>query len=286
MTQKTSKWQTLKFILFLSVGFGILLYPLITAVYYDYQSTTEVKQYKSETKTMEELKLEERIKQAKAYNATLSENETLLDFFTADDIKKGEDLYADMLKVNEMIGTIRIPRIHQELPVYAGTKETVLQKGIGHLERTSLPVGGESSHSVVTGHRGLPDKKLFTDLPKVKKGDLIFFTNMKETLAYKVFEIREVTPDQTEVLNIREGKDLLTLITCTPYMINSHRLIVTAERIPYSEELVEVTNKDHPGWKRFISVYQNYLIGTVIFITILILYHIWRSRSIKNQQNK
>ena len=136
------------------------------------------------------------------------------------------------------MGYIEIPTIGVTLPIYHGTDETVLQVAIGHLEWTSLPVGGESSHCVVSGHRGLPSAKLFTDLDKLVVGDVFIFRVLDEILTYEVDQILIVEPHETEALRIEKGKDLCTLITCTPYGVNSHRLLVRGHRIENQEEAV------------------------------------------------
>lgn len=147
-----------------------------------------------------------------------------------------------MLEVNEQLGYLAIPTIGLDLPIYAGTSAKVLEKGSGHLEGSSLPVGGQSTHSVLTAHRGLPSARLFTDLNQLKKGDRFYVTNLKETLAYKVNQIKVIEPSQLDALTIVEGKDYVTLLTCTPYMINSHRLLVRGERI--SLPLKKLTKKE------------------------------------------
>lgn len=135
-----------------------------------------------------------------------------------------------------MMGYITIPRLKETMPIYHGTAEKVLQVGIGHLEQTSLPVGGESTHAALSGHRGLPTAKLFTDLNLMKKGDRFYIKILKDTYAYQVDKITTVLPTDTKELAIEPGKDLVTLITCTPYAVNTHRLLVRAHRIPYTHE--------------------------------------------------
>uniref|UniRef100_UPI002597B35F class C sortase n=1 Tax=uncultured Bifidobacterium sp. TaxID=165187 RepID=UPI002597B35F len=159
----------------------------------------------------------------------------------------GETLaYEDLLNLNGdgMMGYIIIPRLKETLPIYHGTSESVLQVGVGHLPDSSLPVGGPGTHAALSGHRGLPSAKLFTDLNKMKVGDLFYIRVLDQTLAYKVTSIETVLPNETESLAIQPGKDLVTLITCTPYGINSHRLLVHAERTDYvpTEDELKVDN--------------------------------------------
>ena len=271
-------------LILLVVGVLILLYPFITAVYYDYQASNEVDDFEAHVKTINEMEIDERIEKARAYNASLTTDEVLKDAYSDDEKEAGKALYAQMLEVKEKIGYVEVPKIHQNLPLYAGTSDVVLYKGVGHLERTSLPVGGESTHAVVTGHSGLPDKKLFTDLEKMEIDDVFYVHNIKETLAYQVKSIEVISPHDFNSIKIEEGKDKFTLLTCTPYMINTHRLIVTGERIPYTLEL----EKDReatlsPWWVKFMSVYRNYLIGILITILLYLGYRWYRRKS--NKQN-
>ena len=154
----------------------------------------------------------------------------------------GESLaYEDLLDLNGdgMMGYIVIPKMNVELPIYHTVEERVLQSGVGHMESSSLPVGGPSTHAALSGHRGLPSAKLFTDLDQMEVGDQFYIKVLGETLAYEVHEVETVLPTETESLAIQAGEDLVTLITCTPYGINSHRLLVHAHRIPYEPQMEE-----------------------------------------------
>lgn len=281
MEKRKQKLYTLLSVVIFIIGLLILLYPLITAVYYDYRASDEVDDFETHVKTLQEHEIDVRILKAKAYNTTLTGHEMLTDTFTDKQKQAGKALYAQMLEVREKIGHVEIPSIHQDIPLYAGTSDEVLNKGLGHLDRTSLPVGGRSTHTVITGHRGLPDKKLLTDLGKVKEGDMVYVHNIKAILAYKIDRTEVITPYEFEALKISSGKDELTLLTCTPYMINSHRLIVTGHRVPYTPE-VEQKHKaaQGPWWYKFISVYKYYLIG---FLTALFVYLLYRRYKKKKQ---
>ena len=151
---------------------------------------------------------------------------------------QGEDgiSYLDLVDVGESIGFIEIPKIDVYLPIYSGTNEDVLQKGVGHLAESSYPIGGTSTHSVLTGHRGLPSAVLFTDLDKLEEGDVFYLHVLDEVLAYKVDQIKVVLPEETQDIGIVEGKDYCTLVTCTPYAINTHRMLVRGVRVPYNGE--------------------------------------------------
>lgn len=168
-----------------------------------------------------------------------------------------------MLEIKEKIGYISIPKINQEIPIKAGTEESILEECAGHMEGTSLPIGGKGTHSVITAHRGLPNKRLFTDLDKLEKGDLFHITNIKETLTYKVDQILVVEPDDFEQVLVVESKDYVTLLTCTPYGVNSHRLLVRGERYILPEDDIK---------KEKVDVYKTYIEKIIyIFIALIVL---------------
>lgn len=276
------KWL---FIFIFVIGFGILLYPFISQYLYYQSSQVVVEEFYEEVDQLPDQETEERLALARAYNSTLYEgygqNDLALDTvdpFTNEDKAAGRAEYARMLEVKEQIGTISVPRINQELPVFAGTSEEVLQRGVGHLEGTSLPVGGEGTHSVITAHRGLPSARLFTDLDDMVIGDEFYFTNLEETLAYRVIDITVIEPDEIEYLEIESGKDYMTLLTCTPYMVNSHRLLVKGERVLYNPE-----NQDKQETQN-----QNFNLCLYLFIFIIlmiILYILMRRRKQKKRLN-
>ena len=254
-----------KIILTLMLGLMIAIYPIISNYYYTVENNNQVKDFQEAVAEMPSKEVLERIELAKAYNDTLDPSR-LADPYTERE-KKGVENYARMLEVREKIGYVDIPKIGQQIPVYAGTSEDVLQHACGHLEGTSLPIGGKDTHAVITAHRGLPQVKLFRDLDKMEVGDLFFFTNVKETLAYKVDQILVVEPWDFEPVLVVEGKDLMTLLTCTPYMINSHRLLVRGHRIPYvPEEKEEAEDKAKFNYKDLIVP------GFVILLLIIIIF--------------
>lgn len=226
-----------KIIAMFVVGFAIAIYPIISNRYYTIKNNNRVEVFEKAAKEISQEEIDKRIDLAEAYNETLDPSR-LADPYTERE-KEGVANYARMLEVKEQIGFIDIPKIDQKIPVYAGTSEEVLQKACGHLEGTSLPIGGIDTHAVITAHRGLPQVKLFRELDKLKEGDVFYFTNIKETLAYEVDQILTVEPWDFDPVLVVEGKDLMTLLTCTPYMINSHRLLVRGHRVPYVEEKAE-----------------------------------------------
>lgn len=239
---KVSKWVwRLVFLL----GIAIMLYPLINKIYYRVDSTNQVDTFKSGTEELSTEEIKRRMDLAHAYNESLS-GEIADDPYTRKKQEEGRKEYARMLEVEEMIGHVEIPRIDQDLPIYAGTSEDVLQKGVGHLEGTSLPVGGNSTHSVLTAHTGLPEATLFTHLTELEIGDKFYIHNIEGVMAYQVDQIKVIEPSNFSDLEVVPGHDYVTLLTCTPIMINTHRLIVRGHRVPYvptvDEELIR-TNR-------------------------------------------
>lgn len=223
------------FMAIFTLGLLIFSYPLISQKYYEIKAEDEVITFTKAAKELAPEDLDKRMALAAAYNRTLDPSR-LADPYT-DMEKAGRAEYAWMLEVEEMVGHIRIPKIQVDIPIRAGSSEDVLQKGAGHLEGTSLPIGGDSTHTVITAHRGLPNAKLFRNLDQLAYGDIFYITNIKETIAYKVDKIQVVEPSDFEPVLVVERKDYATLLTCTPYMINSHRLLVRGVRIPYQEAI-------------------------------------------------
>ena len=217
------------------LGLLIFSYPLISQKYYEIKAEDDVVTFVKAAKDLPPEDLDRRMALAAAYNRTLDPSR-LADPYT-DMEKAGRAEYARMLEVEEMVGHVNIPKIKVDIPIRAGSSEDVLQQGAGHLEGTSLPIGGDSTHTVITAHRGLPNAKLFRNLDQLAYGDVFYITNIKETIAYKVDKIQVVEPSNFEPVLVVENKDYATLLTCTPYMINSHRLLVRGERIPYQEAI-------------------------------------------------
>lgn len=263
-----------KIILIFVLGLMIAIYPIISNYYYTVENNNQVKDFQEAVSEMPDKEVLERIDLAKAYNDTLDPSR-LADPYTERE-KKGVENYARMLEVREKIGYIDVPKINQQIPVYAGTSEDVLQHACGHLEGTSLPIGGKDTHAVITAHRGLPQVKLFRDLDKMEVGDLFFFTNVKETLAYKVDQILVVEPWDFEPVLVVEGKDLMTLLTCTPYMINSHRLLVRGHRVPYVPEVKEEIERAKFNYKSLIV--PGIVLAVVMVIIFLYIRHRRRRR--------
>ena len=209
-------------------GLIIAAYPFISNYLYEQRQQDIITSYETQQKT--DTETNEELENVKEYNKSLAAaNVTVTDPFDPEglsDFSRRE--YETLLNVNEegMMGYLEIPVIDVRLGIYHGTGENVLKNGVGHLKNTSLPIGGEGTHAVLSAHAGLPEKKLFTDLELMKEGDIFYIHVFGETLAYETDRITVIEPHNTEDLKIQEGKDYVTLVTCTPYGINSHRLLV------------------------------------------------------------
>lgn len=239
------KISTFLFGLLFLTGFGILAYPTIADQWNTYRQSKLISNYDSVVNEMTEEDFEEAWTAARNYNQTFDKNSIRSDVFG---ISKSEDMkateYWKMLNAagDGIMGYITIPKIRVRLSIYHGTDEDVLQTGVGHLNGTKLPVGGESNHSVLSAHRGLPSAKLFTDIDQLKKKDRFYLHILNEDLAYEVDQILPMVDKDDydaleEALKIEEGQDYVTLFTCTPYGVNSHRLLVRGHRVPYDGEL-------------------------------------------------
>ena len=216
----------------LVAGAGLLLYPSVANYWNSFHQTRAIMGYNDAVSEMSQEDYTAILDEAKAYNKRLGKSGIQ---WNMTDAQKEE--YNKMLRVDgtDVMGYISIPKIHVKLPMYHGTDEAVLQTSIGHLEQTSLPVGGKSSHCSVSGHRGLPSARLFTDLDRLKEGDTWTMTILNETVTYEADQIRIVEPEDLSNLGIEKKKDFCTLITCTPYGINTHRLLIRGHRIPNAD---------------------------------------------------
>ncbi|MDY3006588.1 class C sortase [Anaerococcus sp. AGMB00486] len=277
---KKKKKITLKDILWkliFLIGILVLLYPIISRWYYTLDSKEQVEIFNQGKSKIDKEEIDRRIGLAKAYNDALS-GVVPEDPFAKEKQEAGKREYARMLEVEEMIGHIEIPKINQDLPIYAGTSEDVLQIGVGHLEGTSLPIGGNNTHTVLTAHRGLPEKTLFTNIDQLKIGDKFYIHNIKETLAYQVDQIKVIEPTNFEDLMIFPGHDYATLLTCTPFMINSHRLLVRGHRVEYVESVDEELIKEAK---------TNWIFRILFFIAlIIIIILLFRIRKLRKENNK
>ena len=274
-------------ILFL-IGFGILIYPTVSDQWNTYRQNQLISSYESQVSDLTEEDFTDEWKKAEAFNSNLTQNNLYGDVFGEDekDIRTTE--YWKVLNVagDGVMGYLSIPKINIKLAVYHGTADDVLQTGVGHLNGTKLPIGGERTHSVLAAHRGLPSARLFTDIDQMKKGDMFYIHVLDEILAYQVDEILDmVDKDDRETLDkalqIEQGKDQVTLFTCTPYGVNSHRLLVRGTRVPYNgEEEVETTVVDSM-LKSVQNYYMLYLILglSVTLLIILLMRYLFKRKS-------
>ena len=252
------------FVIFFLIGAGITFYPMISSRWNEYRESLLVSEYQRVVQENAGSDLyREMIEKALAYNQTLDVPAVPDAFSIRDGIQDKE--YESLLNESGtgLIGTVEIPVIRINIPIYHYTTKSSLEKGAGHLLGSALPVGGENTHCVVSAHRGLPNQKLFTDLNLVKKGDVFYFHVLDQTYAYEVDQILTVKPSEVQSLSAVRGKDYATLVTCTPYAVNTHRLLVRGHRIPYSDEEYEkvLKNVEH-------RTDTNYLLMQVLCVII------------------
>ena len=267
----------------LLAGILVLLYPVFATQYNNYRQETIASQFSAVAQDAGPDAVAENLRRADEYNATAAESPILdpwLDAQRPDTAPYQE--YLSQLNLNDVMATIKIPAINVNLPIYHGTESATLDKGIGHLFGTALPVGGDSTHTVLTGHTGLGTATMFDQLTSLKEGDVFYIEVPGRHLKYQVTDIRVVLPNETETLNKVEGKDLATLITCTPYGINTHRLLVTGERVPMDEATAAAEAAQVKG-----AVLKPWMIAILIAVAIILLVSaiIWaRSRTRREPQ--
>lgn len=289
------KISTFLFGLLFLTGFGILIYPTVSDQWNTYRQNQLISSYETRVSDLTEEDFTEEWNKANAFNAALAQNDLYGDVFGEDgtDIKTTE--YWKILNVagDGVMGYLSIPKINIKLAIYHGTADDVLQTGVGHLNGTKLPVGGESTHSVLAAHRGLPSARLFTDIDQMKKGDMFYIHVLDETLAYQVDEILDmVDKDDRETLDkalqIQQGKDQVTLFTCTPYGVNSHRLLVRGTRVPYNGEEEAETSVAESMLKTVQNYYMLYLILglSITFLIILFMRFLFKAKDRKDKNEK
>lgn len=273
-------------VLLLFVGLGIYFYPDISGSYYQAEAVFEIKGYQKGIEGLGPSEADEMIAEAEAFNSRLSGTLSTDPFQTGEvNPYEGDEEYHSLLNVNGVMGYIDIPKIDAYLPVYHGTSASVLKKGAGHLYGSALPVGGAGTHSVISAHRGLPSAGLFTDLDQMQKGDIFYFHLFDRILAYQVDEIETVEPSELERLDPVPDKDYMTLFTCTPYGVNSHRLLVRGVRIPYevidAAAAAERIGVDGPRMKASLGIKTKAAIaGTAaaVFLLLAVILLICRSK--------
>lgn len=235
--RKKDHLTTSLLVIILVAGLSLLLYPTISDYWNSFHQSQAISSYAENVANLREDQYEEIWNAARDYNQTLLGRAAGLALS-----QEQKETYESLLNISGLgiMGYIEIPKIDCALPIYHGTEESVLQIAVGHLEWSGLPVGGENSHCVLSGHRGLPSAKLFTNLDKMQEGDVFMLRVLDEVLTYEVDQIQIVEPQELGSLKIEEGEDLCTLVTCTPYGINSHRLLVRGHRIENLEESREI----------------------------------------------
>jgi len=273
--------KKIKSIILIVVGALVAFYPWISNYMNDRMEKSKVEAYKEDYKNLSEERKKALLREARAYNVALFEKNVRLGdpFGTKSEEEVPPFIYNNLLRVNSsgVMAEIRIPCIDVDLPVYHGTSKSVLERGVGHFRGSSLPVGGETTHAVLTGHTGLNRAKLFTDLTQLEDGDLFFIETCGEKLAYKVNQIKVVLPDKTEDLQIVKGKDYVTLVTCTPYGVNSHRLLVRGERTEYIEGMEDNIERKPASASQWMNAYRDGIfIGIIILLFLLNITRIYK----------
>lgn len=233
MKKRNNNWTTVFLVLLLLAGVSLLLYPSLSDYWNSMHQTRAIASYAETVSQLDTAQYDEMWKAAQDYNRSLAQRETV--FALTDEQKAAYESLLDVSGLGVM-GYIEIPEIDCSLPIYHGTEESVLQVAVGHLEWSNLPVGGEGTHCVLSGHRGLPSAKLFTNLDKLAVGDTFLLRVLDEVLTYEVDQILIVEPEQVDALGIVPGEDYCTLVTCTPYGINTHRLLVRGHRVENTPE--------------------------------------------------
>ena len=279
------KWRLLTIAppILLLAGILVLLYPVLATQYNNQRQERIASEFSAVADQAGPDAVAESLRRADEYNLKASESPILDPWLDAQ--RPGTAQYQDylsQLNLNDVMATIKIPSINVNLPIYHGTENATLDKGIGHLFGTALPVGGESTHTVLTGHTGLGNATMFDQLTSVKVGDVFYIETAGRHLKYEVTDIRVVLPTETESLNKVDGKDLATLITCTPYGINTHRLLVTGERVPMDDDAVAAEAAQVKG-----SVMKPWMIAVLASVVVILVIAavIWlRSRTRKDEE--
>ena len=263
--------STVLIILVFIAGIAVFLYPTVSHYLYEKNSTRAITEHSENLSKLSPEVIAEEKEAVRRYNKSLFENAVVLtDPFDPDAYPITDGEYTELLAFDDVMAYIEIPAISVYLPIYHGTEEETLLIGVGHLENTSLPAGGESTHAVLSAHCGLPSARLFTDLNLLREGNIFRIYVLDETLTYQVYGIETVDPDDSSSLFIQEGEDLVTLITCTPYGKNTHRLLVHGRRIEEKDEALieEPTIQKKMTWEDYTKLAAVAI--TAVFILLLL----------------
>ena len=273
----TDKITLIVSILFILIETIIFLYPTISNYLAEKNQVEIIREYEEMVVQINENQINQEIQKAQTYNENLS-GEPVHDPFVEGSGYALPENYTEVLNLAKdgVMAYIEIPKISVYLPIYHGTSNEVLEKGVGHIQSTSIPIGGISTHSVLTGHTGLPSAELFTRLDELVVGDIFYIHVLNEVLTYKIYETKVILPDEIDELQITSGRDLVTLVTCTPYGVNTHRLLVKAERTEYEEYVTDEkeintdnSNSENKEEKNYYI--EGIKIGISIFIAIIII---------------
>lgn len=268
-TKKSTVLPIMSSLLLISALLSIL-YPVISCLASELNDNTVITAYTENVKTLSQEDKNIYLDSARDYNRKLTDIVSTESFIKYDE---KENNYNDILNVNNgIMGSVTIPKINVELPIYHGISDEVLSNGVGHMPNTSFPIGGKSTHAVISAHTAYPGKVFFDDLPELDSGDIFYINILGDTLTYKIFNVEIVDPDNTNGLRIVDGKDYVSLLTCYPYAVNTHRLIVTGERIETNdatEDSVIQTQTNHSP--NYILLFSIVLILTIAIIITLII---------------
>ncbi|MDY4668894.1 MAG: class C sortase [Oliverpabstia sp.] len=273
------KLSTILFGLMFLVGFGILIYPTVSDQWNTYRQNRLISSYETVVEDLTEEDFTAEWEKARQFNDTIKQNDLYSDVFGEDNGELENTDYWKILNIAKdgVMGYLSIPKINIKIAIYHGTGDEVLQTGIGHMNGTKLPIGGESTHSVLAAHRGLPSARLFTDIDQLRKGDMFYIHVLDETLAYQVNEIWDMVDKDDmdtlgEAMKIDEGEDEVTLFTCTPYGVNSHRLLVQGTRVPYNGEEEAETSVAETMLRTVQNYYMLYLLLGLSVTLLIILF--------------
>lgn len=260
-------------IVLMLAGLSLLVYPLVANTWNNHVQEVLVADYEaavSDSIKTGTLDVSTELEKAAAYNDALLPS-ILPDSFAEAEANGTDTTYESLLNIagDGIMGYVQIPKINVKLPIFHTTSEAVLEKGVGHLEGSSLPVGGENTHSVLSAHRGLPSATLFTDLDQLEIGDDFFIVIMDEYIAYEVDQILVTEPEDTSSLTVEAGEDLCTLLTCTPYGVNTQRLMVRGHRVEYTPDLLADAEVPTAG---AVSLHTNYLLWVIVGLAIVVVF--------------
>lgn len=286
-------FQVLGIIVCVLVSVGLITYPYISNYVYEHQASSIIETVEKTEENADSDAYKEELEKATSYNEYLNTaNVKLTDPFIEDESNhsNGDDYYNLLNMTNDgVMGYIKIPCIDVSLPIYHGTDDATLEKGVGHLEGSSLPIGGVGTHSILTGHTGLSRAKLFTDLTELDEGDMFYIYTAGLKLAYQIDNINVIEPEDISKLTIEDGKDYCTLLTCTPYGINSHRLIVRGVRTEYVEEeekAEESAEKKTDGSQWMREYTKAIIIASWTFISLMFVLIIYRELSAEKRRKQ